>query len=170
MRSIATADMYEPHGEIATRLWFLLPLRLYVGFYFLLAAIQKVQLGFLSRPIIIIEQLNPVILGVGYSHALYRAFYENWIVSHAALFVFLVVFGELLVGLGLFTGTLTRLACFVGIFMVINFHLAFDLSVWAGAHNTTSFAVIMLTLWMAAAGRSYGIDHYLRGAIPRWLG
>lgn len=159
---------YEPHGEVVTKLWFLLPLRLYIGIYFVIASIAKVAMGFLEDPQKLSNFLRPTIDGANYPYPLYRAFFHGMIEPYPSLFAFLVVFGELLAGLAIATGTFTRLACLVGIFLVVNFNLAMAPK-FSVPDNTTTFAVIMLVLFFTGAGRAYGMDHYLRGKVPFWM-
>src|SRR5215213_11603671 len=47
----------------------------------------------------------------------YASFLENVVVPNAALFSYLVIFGETLVGLALVLGAFTSIAAFFGIFM-----------------------------------------------------
>lgn len=164
----ASGQIYEPHGEVATKLWLLLPLRLYVGLYFIIGAIGKVMGQFLSQPEKMIGLFQPVIEKPDYPYGFYKAFFHGLIQPYPGLFAFLVVFGELLAGLAILTGTVTRLACYAGIFMVLNFFLAFNFSL-AKPHNTMTFAVMMLVMIFTGAGRAYGVDHYLRGRVPGWF-
>lgn len=159
---------YEPHGEVTTRLWLLLPLRFYVGIYFVLSSISKVADGFLVDPQKLTGLLRPAIEAPGYPYPFYRPFFHGMVEPYPGLFVFLVVFGELLTGMAIATGTLTRLACLVGIFLVANFAVAFGVGL-AMPHNTTTFAVMMLVLLLTGGGRAYGVDHYLRGKMPAWM-
>jgi thiosulfate dehydrogenase [quinone] large subunit len=174
-RSFASANLYEPHGEVPTKIWFLLPLRLYVGGYFLAAAWEKIGDGFLSEPDKLIALFRPIIEGPDYPFGFYHAFYKLLIAPHPGLFAFLVVFGELMTGLAILTGTMTRLACWGGLFMMLNFFLAFNPLIptpnntLATPNYSVTFAVILLVLLVTGAGRAYGVDHYLRGKAPSWV-
>ena len=160
--------IYQPHGEVGTKLWLIVPLRLYVGIYFVIAAISKVAGHWFSEPEKLIRLLGDSIDGEAYPYGIYRAFFHGIIKPNAWLFTFLVIFGELLVGIAIATGTFTRLACLAGIFMMANFFLAFDVGL-AQPHSTTSFALIMLVLMGTGAGRTYGVDHYLEGKVSSLL-
>lgn len=180
-KALSTNNLYEPHGEIRTRLWLLLPLRLYVGYYFIRASIGKVvvdKLGhsLLNTPDLLLtlpagsggRGMKAIIENPDYPYGFYRAFFHALIEPHPGLFVFLVVFGELLAGLAILCGGLTRPACLAGLFMVANFFLAYNVEL-SKPHNTTSFAVMLLVLFFTGAGRTYGADHYLKGRAPDWL-
>lgn len=168
VRSLASANLYEPHGEVPTKIWFLLPLRLYVGGYFLAAAWEKIGAGFLSEPDKLIALFRHIVEGPDYPFRFYHAFYKMLIAPHPGLFAFLVVLGELMTGAAILTGTLTRLACWGGLFMMLNFYLAFNPPLGI-PNNSVTFAVIMLVLLLTGAGRAYGVDHYLRGKAPSWV-
>jgi thiosulfate dehydrogenase [quinone] large subunit len=168
-RATIMPDLYQPHGEVGTRVWLLLPLRLYVGAHFFLAGIGKVGKEMLTKPDETLgAMLRQSVDAADYPYGFYRAFYHGVIDLNISLFAFLVVFGELFVGLAIATGTLTRWACVAGIFMMLNFSLAFNKPL-AVPDNTTSFAVIMLVLLLTNAGRAYGVDHFLRGKVAPWI-
>ncbi|MEK7519776.1 MAG: DoxX family membrane protein [Patescibacteria group bacterium] len=88
-----------------------------------------------------------------------------WFVEHVALpyattFSYMVAFGELFIGLGLFFGALTVWAAFFGAFLNMNF-------LWAGTVSVNPtwllLAVLLLAAWRIA-GR-YGVD----GAVKYYL-
>lgn len=168
LHPVKMRDVYLPHGDVTARLWLLLPLRLYVGGYLIAAAWSKVSSGLLSAPEQLSKMLRQSIEAPDYPFDFYRAFYHGMIMPYPRLFVFLVVFGELLVGIALVTGTLTRLACLAGIFMMANFYFAYNPSLSA-PHATMTFATIMFVLLLTGAGKAYGIDHYLQGKAPGWM-
>ena len=59
----------------------------------------------------------------------YASFLQSFVLPNAALFAYLVTFGEVLVGLGLIFGVLTSIAAFFGVFMNLNFLLAGAVSI-----------------------------------------
>ena len=175
-RSLSTAHLYEPHGEIRTPLWLLLPLRLYVGIYFIKYAIAKVSAGLLKNPDMLFtfpagsrgQGMRTIIEAPNYPYGFYHSFYDLLIVPHPGLFVFLVIFGLLFTGIAILIGCFTRLACLGGLFMMLNFFFAYQVSL-AWPHDTTVFATMLLVIFITRAGRSYGADHYLQGRLPGWL-
>jgi thiosulfate dehydrogenase [quinone] large subunit len=74
-----------------------------------------------------------------------------------------VPWGELLIGLGLLVGGLTRLAAFWGAFMMLMFYLGN----WSVSHGYINgdFAYMLTFLAVAAfgAGRILGVDQYIEG-------
>ena len=53
----------------------------------------------------------------------YASFLQSVVLPNATVFVYLVTFGEVLIGLGLIFGVLTGIAAFFGVFMNLNFLL-----------------------------------------------
>jgi thiosulfate dehydrogenase (quinone) large subunit len=90
----------------------------------------------------------------------YASFLENVVVAHAAVFSYLVVFGEILVGLGLIFGLFAGIAAFFGGFMNASFIFAGT----AGA-NPLMFilAVLIMMAWRVAG--YWGLDRFALPAI-----
>lgn len=101
----------------------------------------------------------------------YANFVESTIIPNFALFAPLIFLAELLVGLGLLTGTLTRLVSFVGLMMSINLGIGL-----LEVPGEWPWSYAMLAMWhgtflITAAGRVWGVDAWLRKRWPRvaWL-
>jgi len=76
-----------------------------------------------------------------------------------------VPWGEVLIGLGVIVGLLTRLAAFWGAFMMLMFYLGnWDIS---HGYINGDFAYMLVFLSVAAfgAGRILGLDAYVRRAV-----
>ncbi|GCE06669.1 DoxX family membrane protein [Dictyobacter aurantiacus] len=86
----------------------------------------------------------------------YAAFLQNVALPNAAVFAYVITFGEILVGLGLIFGALTGIAAFFGVFMNLNFMLAGAVSI-----NPVigTLALFLVLAWRI--GGYYGIDRYL---------
>lgn len=153
------------HDARAGLLW--LPIRVFLGFAWLDAGLHKLNgtgwmdggaalSGYWSRAISIPEQGSPPIAFEWYRDfitALVNAQAESW-------FAPLVVFGEILVGLGLLFGCLTGIAAFFGALMNMSFLLA-----GSASSNPVLFTLaIGLMLGWRVAGY-YGIDRYLLPAL-----
>lgn len=146
----------------------LVPLRLYLGVVFLLAVWPKLtaQGGFRPRMVGFLENVALV-----NAHGFYRAFVESVVLPRAGLFAFLVVLGEILVALALLTGTATRFAAAVAMFLVLNYMFAKGMWFWTPASNDAAFFFIGLVLLLGAAGRSFGVDvllHRRYRTVPLW--
>jgi thiosulfate dehydrogenase [quinone] large subunit len=172
------ATVVEVEGPAFTRflfsntraglLW--LPIRLFVGFSVLEAGLHKLfpagkaigagwldggasLLGYWQSAVKIPDApARPAI-----TFEWYRDFLNILISNHAeSWFAFLIVFGEIAIGLGLIAGALTGIAAFFGVFMNMSFLLAGSAST-----NPVLFALgIGLILAWRVAGY-YGLDRYL---------
>jgi thiosulfate dehydrogenase [quinone] large subunit len=149
-------------------LW--LPIRLFVGFSFLEAGLHKLfpagkaigagwldggssLLGFWNNAVAIPEAPGRAAITFEW----YRDFLNILINNHAeSWFAYLIVFGEIAIGLGLIFGILTGFAAFFGAFMNMSFLLAGSAST-----NPVLFTLgIGLILAWRVAGY-YGLDRYL---------
>jgi thiosulfate dehydrogenase (quinone) large subunit len=149
-------------------LW--LPIRLFVGFSFLEAGLHKlfpagkaVGAGWLDGGSALLGYWNGAVnipeapARPAITFEWYRDFLNILINNHAETwFAYLIVFGELAVGLGLIFGALTGFAAFFGALMNMSFLLAGSAST-----NPVLFALgIGIILAWRVAGY-YGLDRYL---------
>jgi thiosulfate dehydrogenase (quinone) large subunit len=149
-------------------LW--LPIRLFVGFSFLEAGLHKlfpagkaVGAGWLDGGSALLGYWNGAVnipeapARPAITFEWYRDFLNILINNHAETwFAYLIVFGELAVGLGLIFGALTGFAAFFGALMSMSFLLAGSAST-----NPVLFALgIGIILAWRVAGY-YGLDRYL---------
>ena len=142
-----------------------LVVRVYLGFLWLIAGVGK-----LTEPGWVFGGAGNAVRGfaqgalqqVGGEHAQvtgwYAGFLENVAIPLAPVFSFLVVFGEIAVGLGLILGLFTGIAAFFGGFMNASFLFAGS----AGANPLMFILAILLMLAWRVAGR-WGLD---RWALP----
>jgi thiosulfate dehydrogenase [quinone] large subunit len=146
---------------------FWLPIRLFVGFEWFEAGWHKFTgtgwldgggalLGYWNNAVKIPEQGAPSI-----TFEWYRDFLQLLIDNHAnGWFAFLIVFGEMAVGLAILFGALTGVAAFFGALMNMSFLLAGSASV-----NPVlfTFAIGLMLAWKVAG--FYGLDRYLLPAL-----
>jgi len=86
----------------------------------------------------------------------YAWFLQNLVLPNAAVFAYMVTFGEVLIGLGLIFGVLTGIAAFFGVVMNLNFLLAGAVSV---NPILGTLALLLVLAWRIAG--YYGVDRYL---------
>jgi len=146
--------------------WPLAILRICVGVLFLRAVQGKLAAGS-QWPDSMVEFLNHQKES---AFAFYWPFIENVIIPHKVVFANLVRLGELGLGLALVSGTVTRLAAFLGVVMVLNYMWAKGQFFWLPTSHDTLFILVLLTLGAVGAGRVLGIDYFLAKKYPRsWL-
>ncbi len=154
--------------------WLWLVVRLYVGYEWFTAGFEKMTghtifgkaaeggawvfnanagaaiKGFVAGALAKTGGANPAVQGW------YAAFLQHIVQPNAAVFAYLVTFGEVLVGLGLVFGVLTGIAAFFGIFMNLTYLLAGTVSI-----NPVigTLAIFLVLAWRTAG--YFGGDRYL---------
>jgi thiosulfate dehydrogenase [quinone] large subunit len=139
-----------------TYLWYIVLLRLYVGYYLLFQGIRKYQRNFphgdwIGRQI---GDLSNVDL-----FSWYRNFLVEYVVPHAELFGYVVMAGEILVGTCLLLGLFTRISALVGLFMIVNYYLGPGM-----AHGglllayQKIFTLCLAIIFLSNPGRTIGLD------------
>ena len=86
----------------------------------------------------------------------FASFLSTIALPNAVFFSYLVVFGEILVGIGLITGTFTVISLLVSAFMNLNYMLA-----GASGLNPNMFVVAFVLLYVGSNAYFYGLDQWL---------
>lgn len=136
--------------------------RVALGMFFLIASAKMMQAGTALPE----KMAEFIVMFDGKSAGFYWPFIRDYAIPHNVLFGYMVVFGELAVGVALITGTCTRLASFFGLFMVVNFMLLKGAPVWTPTNHDTLYCVLLLLFMFSGAGRSLGFDYYLAKRFP----
>jgi uncharacterized membrane protein YphA (DoxX/SURF4 family) len=150
-------------------------LRIVVGLYFVKSLVTKMSIvlvgGVLPVPVVSERWINvmPNIVTKQASEnpiAAYKQFLEGTVLTHPELFAQLTAWGETVVGLGLTLGLLTGVSSLVGLVLVTNYGLATQwMSPGQQGFHLTLFA-LMLTFFMARAGRTWGLDARIAARRP----
>lgn len=143
--------------------WFWLLVRLYIGWQWLLAGEEKLTSaawvgsaagsaikGFFLGALQQAGGIHPNVSGW------YAYFIQNIALPNAALFSYLVTYGELVVGLALIFGIFTGIAAFFGAFMNLNYLFAAAVSI--------NPLMLLLEMFLILAWRTagwIGADYYL---------
>ncbi|MCL5998548.1 MAG: DoxX family membrane protein [Chloroflexi bacterium] len=147
--------------------WIWLILRLYLGWEWLQAGLEKVQSpawvgpqagtalsGFIKGALNKTSGEHPDVQGW------YAAFLQNLVLPNAAIWSYLVAFGELLVGIALILGIFTGIAAFFGAFMNANY-------LFAGTVSTNPLllivAMLLVLAWKTAGW--WGLDRWVLPAL-----
>ncbi len=156
--------------------WLWLIVRLYAGYEWFIAGFEKLtgksldyaSFGQTSSPWVFTSHDGAALSGfvkgalaqTAGAHPAVQGWYANFlqtvVLPHAAVWSYVITFGELAVGLGLLLGVLTGIAAFFGVVMNLNYLLA-------GAVSTNpilGFLALFLILAWRIAGY-YGVDRYL---------
>ncbi len=140
----------------------LVVLRVYLGIVFLVAVWGKLGGGFAPRLTGFIERL-----AMQRAHDFYKPFLEGVVLPNAETFAVLITLGELLIAIGLLTGTATRLAAGAAAFITLNYMLAKGSWFWTPSSNDAAFVFIGLVVLFGAAGRAFGVEYYLAKKWPK---
>ncbi len=108
------------------------------------------------------------------SFGFYADFVAKVVIPNFTLFAWLIFLAELLTGLSLLTGTLTRLGAALGLLMAINLGIGL-----LEVPGEWPWSYVMLAMWqgvflVVGAGRLWGVDAWLRrrwsaSRMLRWL-
>lgn len=142
----------------------LLIARLALGWMWFSSGIGKITGGFDASGYLQAAAANPVLKGGGeeLAYPLYVIFLENVAIPYADIFSFLVMWGEVLVALGLIVGLFTKTAAFFGGVMNTSFLLAGTVS--------TNPLMLLLTIPILVSkrnGGTIGLDRYVPMAKER---
>lgn len=151
--------------------WIWLVLRLYIGYQWLMGGWGKITgekafsaagmiKGAIAKAVPAAPGAKPVVQGW------WASFLEGFALPNVDLFSFMVMWGELLVGLALIVGFATIFAAIMG--MVMNF--AFLLSGTVSSNpNYLIIQFIIVALGGAYAGY-IGVDYWFRPMFRSWMG
>lgn len=151
-------------------LWPIALIRMAIGFLWLFSLRWKLPPDFTpsSGP----GLMDWLILEARYpAFELYGQFVDSVVIPNFTLFAWIIFLAELLVGLSLLTGTLTRLGAAVGLLLALNLGIGL-----LEVPHEWPWSYIMLAMFhgiflVTAAGRVWGIDAWLRRRLPErsWL-
>jgi len=146
------------------------PARLYAGYFFLKYGLHKATTE-IDPPQIrkIGGELEKTLLAwsTGTRYPFYIPFLTKVAIPHAGVFAVLVTFGEIAVGTALLLGFAARLASLGGLFLCLNFLLASGTPLLS-VEQPVVFALLLLTTYATAAGRTLGLDYLLKRRLPPW--
>jgi uncharacterized membrane protein YphA (DoxX/SURF4 family) len=151
-----------------THLLYVVPLRLWIGYYMANQGIRKFQRDFPHGDWITkqIGELDKIDI-----YPWYKSFLADVVVPNSVLFGNLVTWGEILVGACLILGLLTRWSAFVGLFMMINYIFGPGMARGgAPLAQQETFAVAFLVFILCSPGRTLGLDGlFFRRALVKPL-
>src|SRR6266700_3227792 len=127
-------------------------LRIYTGVWFLWFGSSQLYHGFVgSFPRLLNEQTRPF-------GGFYHSFLVNFVASNSNSVAIGLVTAEILIGLLLVLGLLTRLTTFIALVVAVNYLLALAKGGTTYLTIILTGIIIILVLGGAAAGRIWGMD------------
>jgi len=142
-----------------TYLWYLAVLRIYVGYYLFFQGIGKFQRSFpkgdwIGRQIGDIADLD--------LYPWYKTFLQQYVVPHSELFGYLVMVGEIGVGVCLLFGLFTRWSALIGLVMLVNYYLGPGMARGGFMLAHQQLFILALAIFvLAGPGRTFGVDGFL---------
>jgi thiosulfate dehydrogenase [quinone] large subunit len=143
----------------------LVPLRLLFGLILVIEGWGKFQGGWLHG-----TPLLHTLTGWMDAHKTYAAFLPmiESAAAHPKIFGTLVTMGELVIGLSMLAGLLTRLTSFLGALMLFSFALGAGQGL-APPGNALLMGAVFVIFILAPPGRVFGVDTVLRTRLPGWM-
>ena len=134
----------------------LVPLRLFMGIGWMRAGVEKFLNPNWSSGEALIKFLNT---NETFS-PLYNVLVDHLFIPQAFIFANLVSFGQFLIGVSIFTGTLTNISLLIAIFMNLNFILM------EKTLPSAFYIIIQVELLLMDTGALWGVDSLLNKKIP----
>jgi uncharacterized membrane protein YphA (DoxX/SURF4 family) len=120
--------------------------------------------GILARAALVLLRIY---LGVIFLLAAWPKVRGDFTPPNASVLAALVPWGELLVGITLVLGLVTRFSATLALVLTVNHMFAKGTWFSSPSSNDAAFAVISLALLIGAAGRTFGLDALLARRWPR---
>ncbi len=142
-----------------TYLFYIVILRLWIGYYFLQQGTRKLLRDF-PHSDWIGRQIGDLATIDIYSW--YRSFLITIVNPHQVLFGYLITWGEIMVGLCLLLGIFTRYSSLIGLFIVLNFYFGPGMAKGgASLAQQQTFIVTLVVFILSNPGRTLGLDGFL---------
>lgn len=130
-------------------------MRIYLGYYFLTSAFERLEGEFLTQPrlaAVIMESLPQSHLPNWYAHLLQYVVAPQW-----QFFAYFIMYCEFVIAISFLLGFLVRPVSLLGAVLMLNY-------IYAGYEVATAaqqllFVTFILMFWVGA-GRCLGIDYY----------
>ncbi len=165
----------EKHISVTTPTLWLVPIRLFLGYAWLVEGIGKVNEGWLTKAVL--AGLPPADTASSASttetgEKVFRIISDftpswyAWIANHivlpnALLFQILIVLSEIALGLAFLSGTFTFIAAIASIGLIINFMLS------TGFYDYNWWYIPAALCLLGGAGRAFGLDYYIMPYLMR---
>lgn len=158
----------EKHYSVMTPAFWLVPIRLFLGYSWLKEGIGKLWEGWLRDPMLagmaVDGETSASVTETGEkvfriitenTPSWYAWIAENIVIPNALVFQWLIVLTEIGLGLAFISGTFTFIAALGSIGLNINFLLS------TGLYETSWWYIPAALCMLGGAGRAFGVDYYL---------
>lgn len=156
-------EFFKNTVETNTKLWPVVAIRLLVGYMFIKTG--SLWLGYDDPTGEMTTAINSS-LENDRAFSFYAPFLRNVVLANVGLFTFLVSWGEFLVGISVFSGTITRLGSAGGMFLMLNYILRQASTLENPFTGPPLWFILLAVLMITASGRVFGVDQYLHKKWP----
>ena len=140
--------------------------RIILGVLLLVSAVDKIGKGWMTNGQAMSQTIQQ---NLPKAEAFYRPFLEGTVLPNASLFSQLVTVGEVVAGVSLLLGLLTRVGAVVCMWLMANYMLMkgtlFGQYMNGMTYSDRVYFIAGLACFLGAAGLSWGLDRFL----GRWL-
>lgn len=164
----------EKHISVTTPTLWLVPIRIFLGYSWLVEGIKKINEGWLTKALLTgmpadgntsasVAESGEKVFQIVYEYTpeWYAWIAENIVIPNALLFQTLIVLAEVGLGIAFITGTFTFIAALGSIGLNINFILS------TGLYEYNWWYIPAALCMLGGAGRAFGVDHYLMPYLMR---
>lgn len=167
--------LVEKHYSAMTPAFWLVPIRLFLGYSWLMEGIAKVNEGWLGKAMLAgkaaadagtsasATETGEKVFRIISDHTpgWYAWIVEHFVIPNAMIFQVLIVLSEISIGLALITGTLTFFAGLAALGLNINFILS------TGLYEYNWWYIPAALCMLGGAGMAFGVDYYLMPYLMR---
>lgn len=166
--------LVEKHYSMMTPTFWLVPIRLFLGYSWLMEGINKVREGWFSKALLAglpadtgtsasVTETGEKVFRIVSDHTpgWYAWIAHTIVIPNAQLFQIMIVLGEIGLGAALLSGTFTFIAGLGALALNINFILS------TGLYDYDWWYIPAALCMLGGAGRAFGVDHYLMPYLMR---
>ena len=168
-------NIIEQHYSVKSHAFWMVPLRLLLGYVWLVEGIGKVNAGWLREPVLaglakvstgssasLAEGGKAVFRIVTTSTPDWYAWIANtFVIPNAFFFQVIIVIAEIGLGLAFISGSFNFIAGLVSLGLIVNFMLS------SGFYETNWWYIPAAICMMGGAGRAFGLDYYIMPYLMR---
>ncbi len=159
--------LIEKHYSMLTPTFWIVPIRLFLGYAWLKEGYQKILDGWLTTPMLAgtvdanssasVTEAGEKVFRIISDHTpfWYAWIAQNFVIPNALVFQILIVLAEVGLGLAFISGTLNFIAGLAALALNVNFLLS------TGLLESTWWMIPAEICMLAGAGRAFGVDYYL---------
>lgn len=161
-------NFLEYHYTYKTLVFWLVPLRLFLGYTWFMEGYNKIIEGWLTKPMLAglpvdaassasVTESGEKVFSIISAHTpgWYTWIANSLVIPNALLFQIMIVLAEIGLGIAFFSGTFTFLAALAALALNLNFLLS------TGLYETSWWLIPAEIAMLAGAGRAFGLDAHL---------